>query len=137
MQKKTAKRILEIYCGETGAADLMLAIKKKIPIMIYDRNCSGIDPLLYRALKRIGAPVVQNYDMTMEREGTVSGVYCTVFINNSFANEDANKTITAPDRVGSEAGEKVLKPYNNEKGEFSLGTIHIDKDGRATICNLK
>lgn len=49
----------------------------------------------------------------------------------------AEKIKNTPDRAGSEAGEKVLKPYNNEKGEFSLGTIHIDKDGRATICNLK
>lgn len=42
-----------------------------------------------------------------------------------------------PDRVRSEVEERVLKPYNDEKGEFSLGAVHIDKDGRATICNLK
>lgn len=47
------------------------------------------------------------------------------------------ETKNTPDRVRSGVGEKVLKPYNNEKGEFSLGAVHIDKDGRATICNLK
>lgn len=81
MQKKTAKGILEIYCGETGAADLMLAVKKKMPIMIYDRHFSGCDPILYRALKCLGAPIVRNYDMVKERAGKVSGVYCTIFID--------------------------------------------------------
>ena len=29
----------------------------------------------------------------------------------------------------------VLEPYNDEKGEFSLGAVHIDKDGHARICS--
>ena len=80
MGKREAKRTLLSICGKEGSKILLWAIKKKLPIMIYDRQGSGIDPLLYRALKRLGAPVVRNYDMTMERDGKVCGIYYTVFV---------------------------------------------------------
>lgn len=72
---------IKALCGESGALHLMLAIKQGVPIMIYDRHATGADAILYRALKALGAKVVRNYDMTLERDGAVVGVYCTVFIH--------------------------------------------------------
>ena len=46
-----------------------------------------------------------------------------------------DKTKNTPEPVRSEVGEMVLEPYDNEKEEFSLGAIHIDKDGHARICS--
>lgn len=81
-KRKEAKQIIFNVCGNEGAKRLLKAVKKKMPVLIYDRHFSGNDPILYRALKCLGAPIVRNYDMVKDREGKVCGVYLTVFIDS-------------------------------------------------------
>ena len=77
---KSQKEELEKLVGKTNAQLLIKAIKKNIPIMIYESGTDKrIDGHLYGVLKRLGAKSVKNLDISLGNEGQVNGAYITFF----------------------------------------------------------
>lgn len=74
------KRTVEALVGRKQSRRLFEAIKKDIPIVIYERNTlETIDGELYRSLKMLGAKQVYNFDLLFEKEQKVFDVFCAVF----------------------------------------------------------
>ena len=86
---KTQKRELVNLIGRKNARLLLEAIKKDIPIMIYESGTDKcIEGYLYGVLKRLGAKSVKNLDISLGNEGKVKGTYITYFNveNNVISN---------------------------------------------------
>lgn len=77
---KHHRQVVKKLIGEGNAKRVFRALKKDIPIMVYERNAqNSIDGLLYRSLKVLGAKKVYNFDSVLEDDKMVHGVYCAIF----------------------------------------------------------